>query len=538
MSIYRIKDKLIGKNLYISQQSNVYNLYVSEETYTEDLFVADWAEIQNLYVAGETLFESGTFETATVNGMFWLGPSTSDGYTFPTSRGDLHQVLAMTHNGQLVFVDPNIISLPVHITATETAALQVNSGASIGGMLYIGGETGYSFTTTAGLEGQVLAMNTTKGMLEFVDPNIISLPVHITATETAALQVDGGASIGGMLYIGGETGYSFTTTAGLEGQVLAMNTTKGMLEFVDPNIISLPVHITATETAALQVDGGASIGGMLYIGGETGYSFTTTAGLEGQVLAMNTTKGMLEFVNQTGGSGIDLSNPVHITATETAALQVDGGASIGGMLYIGGETGYSFTTTAGLEGQVLAMNTTKGMLEFVNQTGGSGIDLSNPVHITATETAALQVNGGVSIGGMLYIGGETGYSFTTTAGLEGQVLAMNTTKGMLEFVNQTGGSGIDLSNPVHITATETAALQVNGGVSIGGTLNIGGKLYIDNIDTFNAPGTNPGNVYVGTDAVNMTNGTYNNAHGKNAGIACITGSYNNAFGGGALLSIQ
>ena len=165
------------------------------------------------------------------------------------------------------------------------------------------------------------------------------------------------------------------------------------------NIVSLSitsaVASTSTITGALTVAGGVGVGGNLYVGGVitatniyvNGYAVSTSTG----VVAANTTGTTTTFV---------ISNTTISTGTTTGALQVVGGVGVGGNLYVGGVitatniyvNGYAVSTSTG----VVAANTTGTTTTFV---------ISNTTISTGTTTGALQVVGGVGVGGNLYVGG-------------------------------------------------------------------------------------------------------------------------------------
>jgi hypothetical protein len=161
--------------------------------------------------------------------------------------------------------------------------------------------------------------------------------------------------VGGQLYIGGVTGYSFTTTAGLEGQVLAMNTLSGVVEFTDPNI--------GTNTGSV---------------GEGIYKGKSGMFLEFHKLSTSSDNVNVSFNTDNSVIDIDLNldNPVHITATETAALQVDGGASIGGTLNFGrvqGRVAETITNTYTMDEDYI-----------LNVTGTALVTIPDPISYSGT----------------------------------------------------------------------------------------------------------------------------------------------------------
>lgn len=104
--------------------------------------------------------------------------------------------------------------------------------------------------------------------------------------------------------------------------------------------------------------------------------------------------------------------------------------------------------------------------------GGSSLSLRVPANTqaTSTVTGALQVVGGVGVGGDLYIGGRLVFPRSTS-------------------VLQVGS--VSLSSSTNATSTTTGALTVKGGVGIGGDLFLGGDIRIPKklYDSFGSTGT-------------------------------------------------
>jgi hypothetical protein len=156
--------------------------------------------------------------------------------------------------------------------------------------------------------------------------------------------VAGGVGIGGNLNIGGV----ITVT----GAVIIRNTATS----------------TSTTTGALIVTGGVGIGGNLNIGGVI---TATTATLSGTVLVTSTSTA---------------------SSTTTGALQVVGGAGIRGDLYVGGSIYQNGVQVGFGNSNISSSGTTSTFL------------IDNFTKSTGTNTGALQVRGGVGIGGSLYAG--------------------------------------------------------------------------------------------------------------------------------------
>ena len=159
------------------------------------------------------------------------------------------------------------------------------------------------------------------------------------------------------------------------------------------------------------------------------------------------------------------------------ALDVKGGVVIRGNLHVGG-TAYLndaeiLTTSSGLS-SVLGDSVINQILR-VNTTTNS----------VSTNSGALQVLGGVGIGGNLYVGGLRNTSTSL-------IVYYNTTTGELSYSEVIGGSGsgagspfagiFTITNTTTAISTVTGALQVAGGVGIQGDLFVGGTAYLNNAE--------------------------------------------------------
>jgi hypothetical protein len=175
------------------------------------------------------------------------------------------------------------------------------------------------------------------------------------------------------------------------------------------------------------------------------------------------------------------------TSTSTGALTVNGGVGIAGDVYIGGVLNVQYVGTAtnlkgGTAGQV-PYQTEPGVTNFYGP-GTSGnvlvsngtsaptynntLTLAGTTTATSTQSGALIVAGGVGIGGNLYVGGEIVADKLTI-----QYTTVTTTLVQTDDIIRT-------FNSTNATSTNTGALQVVGGVGIGGDLWVGGTVYVLN----------------------------------------------------------
>jgi len=170
--------------------------------------------------------------------------------------------------------------------------------------------------------------------------------------------------------INGWNTYTFTL---LNGVVQLASTSSLSINTSNVSITS-PTNSTGTTTGALVVTGGVGIGGNLYVSGKI-----VAQELNIQLTTVTTTVVVTDDI-------ISTYNTTNSTSTNSGALQVAGGAGIGGNIYVGGSGSFK---------NAVSINTTTAS--------------------TSTITGALQVVGGIGVGGSVYVGNRVGFVGTTRA---------------------------------------------------------------------------------------------------------------------------
>jgi hypothetical protein len=389
-------------------------------------------------------------------------------------------------------------------SSTVTGALVVAGGAGIGGDLYVGGSLYVDFVGTAtnlkgGTAGQV-PFQTAPGVTSFYGPgtagnvlvsNGTSQPSYnntltlagtttATSTQTGALIVAGGVGIGGSLYVGGE----------IIAQKLTIELTTVTTTLVTTDDIIRTSNTTSavsTTTGALQVAGGAGIGGDLWVGGNIyplgiigtistasniaggvvggvlfqraiGSTTATTAGSVGQIFVSNGSV-------STGPTFVNTNT--FVVGYANTALNVSG--VVGTATNIAGGTAQSIVyQSAPGSTAFLAASTTTGWILSSNGPGSppSWIPSAGSANFAGTAT---NLAGGTA-GQVPYQTGPGQTSFFGE-GTPGNVLVSNGTSA--PSYNNT----LTLVSVTSATSTQTGALQVYGGVGIGGDLYVGRDIY-------------------------------------------------------------
>ena len=288
------------------------------------------------------------------------------------------------------------------------------------------------------------------------NPQQIVIPSFTTATSISdgALVVNGGAGIGGDLYVGGNV--YFTNKIGSTLTVATI-------------IATSSTQATSTTTGALVINGGAGVGKDLWVGGNINiginsaiYDSNGKAGNKGDILVSQGNKvfwtsypfgGTSTNVTSATISGfINLTGSTNATSTNTGALTVAGGAGIGRDLWVKNNI---TATNAYISNSVNASTGTFSRFR-VGATTAS----------TTTNTGALVVEGGVGIGGDLYVGGKVVAQQLTI-----QYTTVTTTLVQTDDIIKT-------SNNTNATTTLTGALVIAGGAGFGRDVLVGNQLYV------------------------------------------------------------
>jgi hypothetical protein len=428
------------------------------------------------------------------------------------------------------------------VNSTNTGALQVRGGVGIAGGLFVGGR----FTTT---DVVAFATNASGSVASFgiannrvwiqggsanntiysensqiqIAPSAVnwatqgalftatSLTVNYTgsavSTNTGALQVRGGVGIGGDLYVGGE----------IVAQKLTIQFTTVTTTLIQTDDVISTYNATAsisTNTGALQIVGGAGIGGRINAGGlisgAAGASITgsVTATTFFGALTGNVTGTATNATNVIGGAAGSLvyqsaANTTAMLALGTSGFVLTAGASAPQWTAISGLSAGLATTatnivitndTSTITPQYITFVSTTtsaggtglkagsaNSLNYIPSSGfhGIGIDTpTSPLHIVSSVNSILRFRGGTTgTIGILYSDANIA-SLTNNSTSESYAI-LSGTNALSMSTNATTRLTIDLNGQVKVitstaaTSTSTGALVVNGGVGIGDRLYVG-----------------------------------------------------------------
>ena len=241
------------------------------------------------------------------------------------------------------------------------------------------------------------------------------------------------------------------------------------------NIVTTATYTSGLQTGTFQVAGGGAIGKNLIVGSTaTVYGATnllSTLNVTGSSVLANLTATVFTATsanilgNETVGGNVVITSNNAATGASNASgsLQVTGGAGIGGALYVGGST-Y-------IGGDLFVDGTQFVVNKQAISSGDATLTLS-----TGSANASLAANAGLQIG-------STSSPYITWL-YDG-------------VANWVSSGGVKVSGSTLATSTATGALQVVGGVGIGGNLIVGAAVTATNFYGYLGGANGTANLYGG-----------------------------------------
>jgi hypothetical protein len=241
------------------------------------------------------------------------------------------------------------------------------------------------------------------------------------------------------------------------------------------NIVTTATYTSGLQTGTFQVAGGGAIGKNLIVGSTaTVYGATnllSTLNVTGSSVLANLTATVFTATssnilgNETVGGNVVITSNNAATGASNASgsLQVTGGAGIGGALYVGGNT-Y-------IGGDLYVDGTQFVVNKQSISSGDATLTLS-----TGSANASLAANAGLQIG-------STSSPYITWL-YDG-------------VANWVSSGGVKVSSSTLATSTATGALQVAGGVGIGGNLIVGAAVTATNFYGYLGGANGTANLYGG-----------------------------------------
>lgn len=339
--------------------------------------------------------------------------------------------------------------------STDTGAVTVSGGVGIGGNLNVGGNQ--TLGGTLQIFDDTQSVGTDSGALTVVGGVGIGKNVNIggqtriydttqsTSTDTGALIVGGGAGIAGDLVVG--------------GLVTVVNTLT-----VETLVVTSEQDSTATDNGAVVIAGGLGVGKTINANAINVQVATINSGSN----AISTTSGDLVVAGGVGiGGDVYAGSHLHVLSTETStttdsgALTVAGGVGVAKDVVIGGTITRTGQVTKDAINSLGAGLVLSSATYIDNLTTGSPIDLA--IHSIGRPTIQGVLNPTWTNAATLYIDNEP--QFTGGADATNK-WALNVKNGKVRI----GSTAVNAGN------TSSGALQVAGGVGVGGNLTAGGTV--------------------------------------------------------------
>jgi len=421
-------------------------------------------------------------------------------------------------------------------TSTNTGALVVSGGVGISGRLTFNqaafGTTGISTVPTMAMIGQTgdpifmsvlednsISFEGSQGQLFSINPNLTT--GYIWSVNDISGVPFLRASVGGTIGIaefGGVVGIGQTNPTyklDLKGSFGLASSNDGLYNFIFSNS-------AASGSNSLQIRSANSI--LLYNSGNTFYTGFKSNAAAPVTYTLPTTDGSSGQFLQTNGTGT-LS---WATATGSGGTGSTAGVGQGGQ--------YEMAYYPGTGLSVVGSNT------FTNNTVTGVVSIIHTTVSTDFSSGAFKVSGGVGIGGSLYVGGigasivgvtfsnsiitrgtwngtaisptygGTGQNFSSSTGLlrysSGTASVITTSSDLANLISDDTGSGalVFATGPVLVTpnigaatgtslylsatspsnSTTTGAIIVPGGVGVGLSISVGGRLQLFNAANYTA----------------------------------------------------
>jgi len=288
-----------------------------------------------------------------------------------------------------------------------------------------------------------------------------------TSTATGSLVVYGGLGVAKDVYSGGNI-YSLrdiNLSGNLysSGNALVMTSNDNISASTSGNTI-----VYTSNTGTLQIGGGTAISKNIYIGG------TTFCGGDLVVQGQITYLGGTVSTSTTFSSAI-VASPLRGNSNSNVDYNYTYRPIVPPTTYNDIGFGAGALTTEG--GFAVALDSW--LIGNLRVDGANNI-ITRLVESTSVNTGALQIRGGVGIGGNLYIGGNVIINNTTESN--------STVSGALQIRGGVGignnaniGGNVIINSTIESNSTVTGALQIRGGVGIGSNVYTGGNVIINSI---------------------------------------------------------
>lgn len=380
----------------------------------------------DLYIVGSTASTNSTSGALIVNGGVGIGDSVSVGGRLQMFNAANYTAFVSSATGNTVY------TLPATSPATGTSVLQSTSAGVLSWVpMVASGSAGGAGTVYDGSLNSIpyypTAGTAITGSSSFTNTGTsinIGYTTAATNSSSGALTVVGGVGIGDSLFVAGNISFN-TGTNGLLFRKLVSGNFGAIYS----------TNVTPSTTNYTMITDGASV------------NFNGTSGVYFNI--SNTNKIQVTSTN------INIVPVTESTSASTGALTIAGGVGIGGSLYVASATAISgVTINAGI---------------ITGSLAGTATTATN-VNVVAATTSA-----------------NHPLLFTPTSGsASGVAVSSKSTLVYNPLTDILSISGISVTSSTASTTTTTGSLIATGGVGIGQSVSVGGRLQLFNSANYTA----------------------------------------------------
>jgi hypothetical protein len=358
--------------------------------------------------------------------------------------------------GDTVFIQSTSVSstgTDLYINASSDAVHIRNTAGTDSGE-FVSSLTNFGFKTTDVTPYVTLDVNKTTGHVSVLNTD------DATGNNTGALQVHGGASVSGSLWVGsGLTSASTTQSVSTTTGGLVVSGGVGITKNVYVGgLISSPntTASTSVSTGALTVAGGIGIGANSFFGGIvkiTNTTDTTSSTTGSLITAGGLGIGKSLFV----GSTVTVSGGTTSSSSTTGAVVISGGLGVGGDSFFGGK---------------VTLSGTNPLLTFAN----SG--LGAPTFTTESSGTKIVLRGAVDATDVDYSLGVNTNTLWTSVPQNNGTYSFDWYGGTTVAMRLDGGGNLSVYGTGDSSSVSTGSLTVAGGAGFAKSVSIGGTLFV------------------------------------------------------------
>jgi len=269
----------------------------------------------------------------------------------------------------------------------------------------------------------------------------------------------------------GNTVYTLPATSPATGTSVLQSTSAGVLSWV-PMTVSSSSGNTAQNVVVNNAGNANSFHPIL---------FTPSSSSSGSAVSSDSTISFNPSTEILNVSGLAITNSTASTSTSNGALQVAGGVGISGSLNVAGNiTGTAITVNNQIHVESVfgSVTTTQYASIFAKGIGGNSGAL---MQVKGNDgTAGMGIRGATGVNSLIYSNGQIDFRVGST------IRDLDVPTGGTTFLSLSTVGVLTATGTSDSTSTSTGALVVTGGVGIGQSVSVGGRLQLFNSSNYTA----------------------------------------------------